>query len=146
MRDTFHTVNIQAPVRRVWEIVTRPENMSRWMTEEKLSINSGMKPGDALYMHGNFHGIPFENRGYILASEEEKLFSYSYLSNISRLPDVPENYAVVKFVFTAGDEKTTKLEISQQRSANEGIYRHAAWYWSVTIQIIKKTAEEPAAF
>ena len=53
-RDTY----IEAPVERVWEIVTRPEHVGRWFSDAGAEID--LRPGGDMSMtweeHGTVHG------------------------------------------------------------------------------------------
>jgi uncharacterized protein YndB with AHSA1/START domain len=53
-RETF----IEAPVERVWEIVTEPEHVGRWFSDAGAEID--LRPGGAMSMtwaeHGTVHG------------------------------------------------------------------------------------------
>jgi hypothetical protein len=79
-----------------------------------------------------FHHAHFENKGEILHIEEGKRLSYSHLSNISRLPDTPENYCILDYVLTLVDGQT-QLTFSITNFPTEVIRKHLEFYWRTTI-------------
>jgi uncharacterized protein YndB with AHSA1/START domain len=91
------SISINAVVSKVWEVLTNPEIMKDWMFDSEIEVISDWKIGSPILFRGKFHGKKFEDKGKILAFEPEKVFSYSYLSWISRLPDSPENYTIIEF-------------------------------------------------
>jgi hypothetical protein len=82
----------------------------------------------------------FENKGIVLAYEPYTVLSYSHLSSISRLPDVAENYAILRFSLSPEGEQTA-LTIHISSPPDEVIYKHLAFYWNVTLEKIKKQVE-----
>jgi uncharacterized protein YndB with AHSA1/START domain len=135
------TIIIDAPVSRVWEALTTPELMKKWMSESEIDILTNWKVGSPFIIRGKLHGIKFENTGTVLAFEEEKVLRYSHLSSISRLPDKPESYAVFEFLLTPIDHQTS-LAFKASNFATETIDKHLAFYWNVTLEILKRMIEQ----
>src|SRR5690349_7040417 len=81
------TIHISAPVSKVWEALTNPELMKRWMSETEINIHTDWKVGTPMVIRGRLHGINFENRGTVLQFDPGKILQYSHLSSVSRLPD-----------------------------------------------------------
>jgi len=140
-----HTVNktitIDAPVSRVWDTLTYPELMKQWMAETEIEIITDWKVGSPFVIRGNLHGINFENTGAVLQFEPEKILQYSHLSSLSRLPDKPENYSVVEFRLAPIENRTTLL-LTLSNFPTESIYKHLAFYWNVTLEILKRMIEQ----
>jgi hypothetical protein len=61
-------------------------------------------------------------------------------SRLSRLPDLPENYTVVRFELMPSDEGTT-VTLAHSNFQNEAIYGHANFYWATALHRLKKVAE-----
>ncbi len=83
------TININAPASRVWEALTTPSIMKRWMTDAEMDIISDFKTGSAIVVTGNLHGIPYENKGTILQCEPSSVLKYNYWSSLSQHDDIP---------------------------------------------------------
>ena len=100
------TVNINAPTSKVWDALTNPELMKKWMSETEIHIITDWKVGNPIIIRGNLHGINFENNGKVLRFEPEKILQYSHLSSLSRLPDKPENHSVLDFRLAPVEDQT----------------------------------------
>lgn len=141
-RNVFNkVVNINAPPSQVWQVLTTPEFMKKWMMQDiELHILTDWKVGSPMITRGVMNGKPFENKGNVLQFEPEKALAYSHLSSISRLPDRPESYAVFRFDLQP-IENQTRLELTISNFPTKSIYKHLAFYWNVTLEILKKMFE-----
>lgn len=135
------TVNINAPISKVWDTLTIPELMKKWMSETEIDIITNWNVGSPILIRGRLHRIKFQNTGTVLQLEPGKILGYSHLSSLSRLPDKPENYSVFEFrLAPIGNQ--SRLAITVSNFPTETIYKHLAFYWNVTLEIIKKMIEE----
>lgn len=136
------SVEIDAPASRVWQALTLPESMKKWMMPGlKLEILTDWQVGSPLLMGGNMNGKDFENRGTVLQYEPEKRLQYSHLSSISRLPDRPESYSILNFALHPTGEWTV-LTLTLSNFPNESIYKHLSFYWNVTLEVLKRWIED----
>jgi uncharacterized protein YndB with AHSA1/START domain len=136
------SVEIRAPASRVWQALTTPASMKKWMMPDlELDIITGWKVGGPLLMRGNMNGKDFENRGMVLLYEPEKHLQYSHLSSISRLPDRPESYSILDFALQPTGERTI-LTLTQSNFPSQSIFKHLSFYWNVTLEVLKKWIEE----
>lgn len=134
------SITIDAPVAIVWESLTRPELMRAWMGEPamKLEVNADWRIGGPVVVRG-VHTGRFENRGEVVVFEPESRLSYTHLSSVSRLSDQPENYTVFEFRLTPLDEQT-RLDFEAHTFPTEVIFRHLAFYWGGTLEVIGRQA------
>lgn len=134
------TININAPASRVWEALTTPAIMKRWMTDAEMDIISDFKTGSAIVIRGNLHGIPYENKGTILQNDPSSVLKYNYWSSLSQHEDVPENYSLITFrlMFAEG---TTTLVFTQTNFTEDVIFRHFNFYWNTALQLLRKLSE-----
>ena len=140
---TFNkTIPINAPTSTVWEALTNPVLMKKWMSEDEVDILTDWTLGSPVLIRGKLHGIKFENKGKVLQFEPERILRYSHLSSLSRLPDKDESYSVFEFRLTPIDQETS-LTLTLSNFPTESIYKHLAFYWNVTLEIIKKMIERP---
>jgi uncharacterized protein YndB with AHSA1/START domain len=125
----------------VWFVLTTPEMIERWMSDEPLTVISEWRIGAPIVMRGILHGLEFENHGTIQSFEAEKVFQYNYWStlSISRLADSPENYSSVRFELLPVDAGTL-LTITLSDFAEPSMAPHANLYWSGTLEVIKAFA------
>jgi uncharacterized protein YndB with AHSA1/START domain len=134
------TIRIDAPTSKVWEALTNPEAMKKWMSETEINIITDWKVGNPIVMNGNLHRINFENKGKVLQFEREKILKYSHLSSLSRLPDEPRNYSIIEFSLTP-IENGTDLTVTLSNFPTEAIDKHLVFYWNVTLEILKRMIE-----
>ena len=134
------TVTIAAPASRVWQALTDPEIMKKWMFDTEIHIITDWQVGGPIVIRGNFNGKDFENNGTVLRFEPEELLQYSHLSSSSRLPDLPKNHSVLEFKL-APSENQTSLTLTLSNFPTESIYKHLAFYWNVTLEVLKRLIE-----
>jgi uncharacterized protein YndB with AHSA1/START domain len=143
MTDQFTTtVTINAATAAVWQVLTDPRQMQEWMgeAEMKLEVLTDWKINSPILIRG-FHHLAFENRGFILQYDKEQRLSYSHLSSLSRLPDLPENHTVLEFILTPSDRQTL-LTLHIRNFPTETIRKHLEFYWRSTMVSIKRSAEQ----
>ncbi|QJB30113.1 SRPBCC domain-containing protein [Chitinophaga oryzae] len=134
------SVFIQAPAATVWEMLTNPEKINLWMMDSPVHIQSGWKAGSPLVFTGDLHGIPYINKGVILAFEPEQLLSYTHWSSLSERPDEPEQYGIITFRLNAADTGTM-LDFTQTNTGKYATDRHINYYWGTALALIKKRCE-----
>lgn len=128
---------ITATPSKVWEYLTNPILMRQWMGDPEMNIEviSEWEAGKPIIVEG-FHHVQFENTGIILQWEPEVLFQYKYLSSLSNLEDLPENYTTLTFRLTP-KEGQTELTVEAANFPTFEIYKHLEFYWNGTLQILK---------
>ncbi len=136
------SITINARPSRIWAVLTTPDLITRWMSDEPLTITSDWHAGAPILMRGTLHGYAFENRGIIQIFDADKTFQYAFWSTLSasRLADLPENYTTVRFDLTPQPE-TTLLTVTLSDFAEPSIAPHANLYWGGTLPIIKALCE-----
>lgn len=136
-------VAIEAPPATVWRVLTDPDWIARWMSEEDLQIIANWRVGGPITFRGILHGHPFENRGTITAFEPPTLFEYRYWSTLSAevLAELPDNQSTVRFSLRQWGERTL-LELTLSEFPEPSIRNHANLYWGPTLQIIRELAEQ----
>ncbi|OQP45403.1 ATPase [Niastella yeongjuensis] len=135
------TVVINALATDVWKALTQPFLMKQWMGEDEMNlhIQTSWVVNSPITITG-FHHLPFVNKGTILEFDEEKVLSYSHNSSLSRLPDEPENYSVIKFNLSPAETQTA-LTLTISNFPTETIHKHLEFYWQSTIVLLKKFIE-----
>lgn len=134
------SVAINASAKAVWALLTEPTLMQQWMSETPIEIKTTWEEGSPILITGKHYKVPFENKGIVTKCVEGSILTYTHLSSISRLKDVPEHYATLSFKLEASG-KQTQLTLTISNSPTDVIYKHLAFYWNVTLEIIKKQAE-----
>lgn len=138
------TVLINSAAVTVWTTLTEPALMKQWMgdPEMEIDIQTNWQVNGPIVISG-FHHLTFENKGTVLQFESGQALKYNFLSSISRLPDIPENYTVIGFTLSPADRQTA-LTLVITNFPTETIYRHLDFYWRTTIELIKQLVEKNA--
>jgi hypothetical protein len=98
------------------------------------------KKGSPMYFRGEWEGKPYEDKGTILEIVLEKLVQYNYWSSMSGTPDLPENYATIRYELIRKDTKTV-LSIVQDGIASEEQQKHSEENWRIVMGGMKKLVE-----
>lgn len=133
-------VSIHAPAAVIWSFLTDPVRIGLWMMDTPVTIATTWDTGSPIRSYGDLHGLPYENRGIILECIPEKVLSYSFWSTLSQIPDLPENYSVIRFELTPA-LSGTELTFTQENLVTESIYHHSNFYWHTVLGMIKKMSE-----
>src|SRR5688572_25589644 len=131
-------VRIAAPLAEVWAWLTEPDRIERWLNGTR--VDTSWQVGAPLVFSGIWQGMRFRAKGVVLAFESLRRLQYSQWSRFWRLPDVPENYAVVTMAVTA-DGDDTILEVTHGRFPLETDAKHANFHWTVTLPVLKDLIE-----
>ncbi|NML38107.1 hypothetical protein HHL17_12955 [Chitinophaga sp. G-6-1-13] len=134
------SVCIQASAATVWEMLTNPEKIGRWMMDTPVHIESDWQVGSPLVFTGDLHGIAYENKGVILQLEPEKLLVYTHWSSLSERPDEPGQYGTITFRLTSTTAGTV-LDFTQTNTGKYATDRHVNYYWGTVLVLIKKLCE-----
>jgi uncharacterized protein YndB with AHSA1/START domain len=135
------TVFIHSSADIVWQYLTDPGLMKKWMGEPelKIKVDTNWIPGSSILITGYHHGN-FVNKGLVLQAERNKVLQYTHLSSVSRLPDSIENYSVLTFTLKPEGQRTT-LSLNIKNFPTETIYKHFELYWRTTLEILKSDIE-----
>jgi uncharacterized protein YndB with AHSA1/START domain len=129
---------INAAASKVWSVLTDPVNIEKWLGTKTLSE---WTPGSDITFSFNWEGKDYTDKGKIIRFEKEKVFSYSYWSVFSGLPDEPKNYSKIKFELLPTDNVTI-LKLTHSDFAAETMYQHSDNNWEETLNEIKKISEQ----
>jgi hypothetical protein len=75
-----------------------------------------------------------------LANDKERKLSFTHLSSVSKLPDIPESYSTLTFILEPIDN-ITHLKLNIDNFPTESIRKHLEFYWRTTLVILKDKAE-----
>ncbi len=129
---------INADTKKVWTVLTNSEYIEKWLG---VKTQSKWTPKSHITFSFIWDGKEHTDKGVIIQFEKEKIFSYSYWSGFSGLPDKPENYSKITFELET-TEKGMTLKLTHSDFKTEIMYQHSDKNWEGTINEIKKLAEE----
>lgn len=134
------TILIDAPAKKVWDALTQPMQMKQWMSETDIDIITDWTEDSRITIRGQLYKKPFENSGKVITFQPNSELRYTHLSSLSRLPDVPENHTVLCFRLTTNG--ATRIDFSIKNFPSETIYKHLAFYWNVSLELLKRFVEK----
>lgn len=117
--------------------------MKQWMSDTEIDIITNWRVGDSIIIKGGVDTHNFENKGIILKFKKGNILKYNHLSSLSMLPDKVENYTEIQFTLTPGKRQTT-LTLNLSNFPTEAIYKHFAFYWSITLEVFRKFIDNTA--
>src|SRR3954452_2241942 len=109
-------VVIEAPVERVWQLLTSPEHVGRWFADAGAEID--FRPGGALSLswreHGTYHGR-------VEVVEPPRRFAFRWLSTIDVQADpAPGNSTLTEFTLAAEGAATRVAVVESGFDSLEG--------------------------
>lgn len=133
------SVNIQASIANVWEALTNPELIKKYLFGTNTITD--WKVGSPIKFFGEWEGKFYEDKGTILDIQRNKLIRYTYWSSMSGIEDRPENYVIITFQLSGKDEEV-KLSVLQENIPDEKMKAHAEENWNNVLNGLKKMVEE----
>ncbi len=137
------SIRVNASSAAVWEALTLPELMKSWMLDSEIEIVTTWEVGSPIIIsvQAESHKADFKNTGVVLQFVENSVLEYSHLSSLSQLPEQDENYTLIKFTLQQ-EENHTRLELDLSNFPTESTYKHIEFYWSITLEVLKRFVEE----
>lgn len=133
-------IEIQTPVSKVWKALTDAALIKQYFFG--THVISEWKEGTPIYFTGAWNGTDYKDKGMILKLEKEKIFQYTYWSNFSGLPDVPENYSVVTYQLSSLNDTATLLHLTQDHFPNASMIEHSDKGWDGVLKLLKELLEK----
>jgi uncharacterized protein YndB with AHSA1/START domain len=132
------SVMIHAPVAKVWDALTDPELIKKYMFGS--TVTSDWTKGSPITFAGEWQGRRYEDKGVILRVEAPRVLEYSHFSPLSGQADRPENYHTVAIELSASDHGTV-VSLSQDNNATEQARQHSEKNWGAMLANLKQILE-----
>jgi uncharacterized protein YndB with AHSA1/START domain len=129
---------INADPKKVWFVLTTPAEIKKWLGVEAKS--TWAMQSDISFTF-TWDGKEYMDKGKVIRFDKERVFSYSYWSGFSGLPDAPENYSKIEF-FLVPTKSTVTLKLTHSDFATDTMYQHSDKNWEETLNEIKRLSEE----
>jgi uncharacterized protein YndB with AHSA1/START domain len=114
MGKNISQVTINAPVSKVWDVITRPEMVKQWQYGSDLTTD--WQVGSGIRFPSKRQGNVYEQWGKVLEVVPHSLVRYSLFAPRPGLEDVPENYFVMTYTLTEqGDDTILTIEMNDNR-------------------------------
>lgn len=131
------TVRIAASPHSVWRVLTDLNHLERWLGTR---VRTTWRVGDPIVFAFTWDGKAFEDKGVVRSFRPGEVFSYSYWSGLSGLPDEAQNYSLITFRLTP-DDPGTVLSLRHDMIATERMHAHSDKNWDDTLVTIRSIAE-----
>ncbi len=131
-------VTIAAPAEAVWRALVEPELVARWMIGAR--VESSWRVGAPIVVHVELNGKRYSDHGTVLEFEPGRVLRYDLWSRITRIPDAPGNRAITELRLAPADGGT-RLSVRHEPAPAEAALEHAAFFWGVTLEVIRKLVE-----
>lgn len=102
--------DIAAAPETVWGALTRPEEISAWMSGSR--VETTWEVGSPITWAGEYDGRAYEDKGEVLVVDEARVLSMTHYSPLMGGDDAPENYHTLVYSLTP-TEGGTRLELTQ---------------------------------
>lgn len=133
------SIGIKAPIEQVWKALTDPELIKKYFYGTQTTTD--WKVGGPIRFHGEWEGKSYEDKGTILAFEENKLIKYNYWSSFSEIPDVPENYNDITYLLTQRNDEVV-YTVLQEGIRDEQARDQSESHWGVVMEQMKNLLEQ----
>jgi uncharacterized protein YndB with AHSA1/START domain len=133
------SIIVNAPVEQVWEALTTPELIKQWFFG--VDTESDWKVGSPLVHRGEWQGKPYEDKGQILRIEPPRLLVHNHWSDVSGVPDIPENYQEVSWALSERNG-TTELTITERNLPSEEAKAVSEEGWKTALKSLKEVLEK----
>lgn len=123
----------------VWKKLTDPESIRKFLFD--ATVKTDWKAGHSIEFTGNWKGRDYQGKGEILKIEKEKKLEHTYYSNLSSLPDAPENYCHIIYELEEKDNQTV-VSITQTDIDSQDEFDQVSEYWQIVIEKLKVLVEK----
>ncbi|MCL2597147.1 MAG: SRPBCC domain-containing protein [Paludibacter sp.] len=138
MVTNISSIKINASLRKVWDIINKPEFVKLWQYGSDLQTN--WKVGSKIKFVTEWEGEIFEQWGTVLEFTPTSKLRYSLFAPRPDLEDKPENYFEMIYSLTA-DNGQTKLEIIQKDNRPNAVKEDEQDGENPILSMLKQIAE-----
>jgi uncharacterized protein YndB with AHSA1/START domain len=132
------SIHINASIGKVWFVLTDKETIRQyfWGTE----TNTDWKEGSPISFSGTWEGTTYEDKGFILKIEKEKILKHSYWSSFWGTAYNPDDFSIITYELSTNGEQTI-LSVTQEGFKDEQSREHSVGNWKGILDNIKKLLE-----
>ena len=133
------SITIDADASKVWKTITTPRFIKKYLFG--TTVTSDWKEGSPIKYEGEYEGKTYKDKGVIKKLEPGKIFQSTFWSSMGGKEDKPENYNLVTYKLSPKNDKTV-VTLSQDNIQSEKEKEHVTENWKMTLNSLKKVAEE----
>lgn len=137
--EAVKTVTIEAPRARVWDALTDPAMVARYLHGTTMSTDWTV--GGPITWSGEWQGRAYRDKGTVLVFQPQRRLQMTHWSPLGGSEDRPENYHTVTYDL-AGDDGRTTLTLTQDNNASQAEADAMAQdNWGPVLEALKVVAE-----
>ena len=133
------TVEINAPVDRVWEVLTTPALIKLYL--HGTHCETDWQVGSPISFSGEYEGFKYADHGIIKVNDPLKRIAYTYWTGFTGLEDKPENYCLVTYSFNDLGNGKTEFTWTQEGYVDEAAVEKNKEGMTAFLDHIKEVAE-----
>jgi uncharacterized protein YndB with AHSA1/START domain len=135
------SLEIDAPPQRVWETLTEPELVARYM--HGTAVDTDWTVGSPIVWRGEWQGRRYEDKGEVLAFEPPRRLAVTHWSPLTGDADEPANYHHVTYELEPRDGDRTALTLTHGNSPSQDAADSMVTSgWEPMLQEMRKVAED----
>ena len=138
--EAITSVTIDAPRATVWEALTEPAMVKRYMHGTDLSTD--WEVGSPITWTGEWKGKAYVDKGTVLEIEPEVSLTYTHWSPMGGTDDTPDHYHTVSYRLAELDGRTTLTLTQDNNATQDDADRMAEDNWGPMLQGLKEAAEQ----
>jgi uncharacterized protein YndB with AHSA1/START domain len=138
MAINISTIKINAPIQKVWDIITKPEFVKLWQYGSDLLTT--WESGSDIRFRTEWEDKVFEQWGKVLEFRPNEVVKYSLFAPRPDLEDKAENYFIMSYVLT-DDNGHTILEIIQEDNRPNAVQEEPQGEENQVLRSLKQLAE-----
>ena len=129
---------IQAPPERVWNALTDPEQIEKYMFGARVVTD--WEEGSPIAWKGEYEGKAYEDRGEIVEIEPARRLKLTHFSPLGGEKDVPENYHTLVYELRKQGDGT-RLTLTQDNNPSAEAAEHSSANWQTMLSLLKDVVE-----
>lgn len=130
--------DIAAGPETVWAALTRPEEISAWMSGSH--VETTWEIGSPITWSGEYDGRDYQDKGQVLAVEEPRVLSMTHYTPLMGADDAPENYHTLVYTLTPTDSGT-RLELTQDGCDSDEQAEQFSKSWQGMLESLRSHVE-----
>jgi len=139
------STEIAASPSRVWAALTNTQTLKTFFFGS--DIETSWREGSPIYFRGDWNGRKYQDKGTIEAFKPDETLSFTHWSDLSGVPDQPENYHIVTFALSPAGDRTRVTLTQENRNETESVTpeskKELEKNWTMVLDGLKKAVEHP---
>ena len=144
------SIRIAAEPRDIWDALMDPQAGEKW---RNAHFTTDWRAGDPIEIEAVIGTKRYRDKGRVIKVQPPSLLQYTYWSRVSGLPNIPQSRSTITMTLEAEGTDTT-LTVEQQvppspvrrgegwEIGEDSGWKHVAFYWRMTLPILKRIVEE----